>query len=159
MHKEESIDHHLRATWQAVSKMYNDEAQTHGSTMAMAFLLLNIDYEEGTPSTSLGPQMGMEATSLSRILKKMEEMGVIYRAKHPKDGRSVLIKLTDYGKEKRAFAKATVLRFNNTVRKHVTQEQLNGFFEVVRTIEKLIKNNAIFDNETGNTDIKTNNKT
>jgi DNA-binding MarR family transcriptional regulator len=121
--------------------------------------LLNIDYEEGTPSTSLGPQMGMEATSLSRILKKMEEMGVIYRAKHPKDGRSVLIKLTDYGKEKRAFAKATVLRFNNTVRKHVTQEQLNGFFEVVRTIEKLIKNNAIFDNETGNTDIKTNNKT
>jgi DNA-binding MarR family transcriptional regulator len=147
MHKEESIDHHLRATWQAVSKMYNEEAQTHGSTMAMAFVLLNIDYEKGTPSTSLGPQMGMEATSLSRILKTMEEKGVIYRDKHPKDGRSVLIKLTDFGKEKRAFAKATVLRFNNTIREHVSEKQLDGFFEVVRTIEYLIKENAIFDKE------------
>ena len=147
MHKEESIDHHLRATWQAVSKMYNEEALAHGSTMAMAFVLLNIDYEKGTPSTSLGPQMGMEATSLSRILKNMEEKGAIYREKHPKDGRSVLIKLTEFGKEKRAFAKATVLRFNNVVKQHVTDEQLKGFFEVVKTIEDLIKEDAIFEKE------------
>jgi len=145
MLKGKSIDHHLRATWQAVSKMYNEEALSHGSTMAMAFVLLNVDYEKGTPSTSLGPQMGMEATSLSRILKNMEDKGIVYREKHPKDGRSVLIKLTEYGKEKRAFAKATVLRFNNVVKQHVTTEQLNGFFEVVKTIEVLIKDNVIFE--------------
>ena len=34
-----------------------------------ALLLLSIDPEKGTPSTSLGPKMGMEATSLSRTLK------------------------------------------------------------------------------------------
>ncbi len=145
MHKEESIDYHLRVTWQAVSKMYNEEAHKHGTTMATAFVLLNIDYENGTPSTSLGPQMGMEATSLSRILKKMEDKGVIYREKHPKDGRVVLIKLTDFGKEKRTFARASVLRFNNVVRQHVTQDKLNIFFDVMIRIEKLIKENAIFE--------------
>ena len=86
MQKEQTIDHALRATWQAVAKMYNEQAVKYDSTMAMAFVLLNIDMEKGTPSTALGPQMGMEPTSLSRILKNMEEKGAIYREKNPEDG-------------------------------------------------------------------------
>lgn len=145
MHKEESIDHHLRATWQAVSKMYNEQALKHDSTMATAFVLLSIDYENGTPSTALGPYMGMEATSLSRILKAMEDKGVIFREKNPNDGRGVLIKLTNFGKEKRASAKEVVLRFNDVVKANVTDEQLYNFFEVIQVINKLINENAFFE--------------
>ncbi len=144
MLKEKSIDHHLRATWQAVAKMYNEQALKHNSTMAVAFVLLNIDYENGTPSTSLGPLMGMEATSLSRILKSMEEKGVIYREKNPDDGRSILIKLTDFGKEKREISKISVLKFNDSVRKNISEEKLNHFFEVTDTINKLITSKSIF---------------
>ena len=144
MIKEKSIDHHLRATWQAVAKMYNEQASKHDSTMAVAFVLLNIDYENGTPSTALGPQMGMEATSLSRILKSMEEKGAIYREKNPKDGRSVLIKLTDLGKEKREVSKLSVIRFNEAVRANISEEKLHNFFEVTDTINRLISNRDIF---------------
>jgi hypothetical protein len=73
MEKEKTIDHALRATWQAVAKIYNEQAAKHESTMAMAMALLYIDFEKGTPSTALGPSMGMEATSLSRLLKNMED--------------------------------------------------------------------------------------
>ncbi len=52
MDKNLSIDHQLRATWQAVAKMYNEQAAQHDSTMATAFVILNIDLENGTPSTS-----------------------------------------------------------------------------------------------------------
>ena len=144
MHKEESIDHYLRATWQAVSKMYNEQASARNSTMSMAFVLLNIDYENGTPSTALGPQMGMEATSLSRILKSMEEKGAIYRESNPDDGRSILIKLTEKGKEEREFAKSVVLNFNQIIRKNISEEQLDSFFEVMKTINRLIKSDAFF---------------
>ena len=88
-----------------VSKMYNEEASKHESTMAMAFALLNIDFENGTASTSLGPKMGMEATSLSRLLNNLEEKKLIYREKNPNDGRSVLIKLTEFGVEKKKYQK------------------------------------------------------
>lgn len=145
MQKEKSIDHHLRATWQAVAKMYNEQALKHDSTMAMAFVLLNIDYEKGTPSTALGPQMGMEPTSLSRILKSMEEKGAIYREKNPDDGRSVLIKLTDFGKEKREISKISVIKFNDAVRASVNEEQLDHFFEVIEAINELISKRSIFD--------------
>ena len=144
MHKEQSIDHILRATWQAVAKMYNEQAVKHDSTMAMAFVLLNIDIEEGTPSTALGPQMGMEPTSLSRILKSMEDKGAIYREKNPDDGRSILIKLTDFGLSKREVSKAHVVKFNETVKKHISSEKLKNFFEVTHTINELINEKKIF---------------
>lgn len=144
MDKYKSIDHHLRATWQAVAKLYNEEATKHDSTMAMAFVLLNIDFENGTPSTALGPQMGMEPTSLSRILKSMEEKGAIYREKNPEDGRSVLIKLTDYGKEKREVSKKSVIKFNEAIRAEVSEEKINHFFEVTEAINGLISKKAIF---------------
>lgn len=144
MQKETTIDHALRATWQAVAKMYNEQAAKHNSTMATAFVLLNIDFENGTPSTALGPQMGMEPTSLSRILKNMEDLGLIYREKNPEDGRSVLIKLTDFGKEKREVSRQSVITFNEKVRESITKDKIDNFFEVIEKINQLINERSIF---------------
>ncbi|MCK5677966.1 MAG: MarR family transcriptional regulator [Flavobacteriaceae bacterium] len=144
MEKEKTIDHALRATWQAVAKIYNEQASKHESTMAMAMALLYIDFDNGTPSTALGPSMGMEATSLSRILKNMEDKGLIYREKNPEDGRSVFIKLTELGIEKRELSKLSVYKFNQSIRENISEEKINHFFEVTELINKLINQKAIF---------------
>jgi DNA-binding MarR family transcriptional regulator len=143
--KDKTIDYVLRATWQAVSRMYNEEAAKYGATMATGFVLLSIDKDKGTPSTTLGPKMGMEATSLTRTLKSMEEKGLIIRKKNPFDGRGVLIYLTDLGKEKRDLSKTTVLKFNETVKQYVSEEKLLHFMEVADTINELIQDKNIFN--------------
>ena len=144
--KEKTIDYILRATWQAVSRMYNDEAQNFGASMATGFALLSMDKDKGTPSTSLGPKMGMEATSLTRTLKSMEDKGLIIRKKNPDDGRGVLIYLTDFGREKRELSRNTVLKFNDTVKKHISEEKLKHFTEVTDIINDLILEKKIFSN-------------
>lgn len=144
--KDITIDYALRATWQAVTKIYNEEAKKFDSTMAVGFTLLSIDPKLGTPSTALGPKMGMEATSLSRILKSMEEKGLIERRPNPNDGRGVLIYLTDFGLEKRNDSKDVVLNFNEAIRNNVSEEKLNAFFEVAETINQLISEKKIFKN-------------
>ena len=143
--KEKTIDYTLRATWQAVARMYNDEASNYGATMATGFTLLSIDKEGGTPSTTLGPKMGMEATSLTRTLKSMEKKGLIYRKPNPEDGRGVLIYLTEFGKEKREFSKNTVLKFNEVVKQNVCAEKLQDFMEVSDIINELISEKKIFN--------------
>ncbi len=143
--KDKTIDYILRATWQAVSRMYNEEAAKYGATMATGFVLLSIDKEKGTPSTTLGPKMGMEATSLTRTLKSMEEKGLIIRKKNPFDGRGVLIYLTELGKEKRELSKSTVLKFNDTIKQYVSDEKLQHFMEVAETINELIQDKNIFN--------------
>ena len=88
--------------------------------------------------------MGMEPTSLTRTLKTLEEKGLITRKKNPEDGRGVLIYLTQLGKEKRAQSKETVLIFNETIKKNISEEKLNHFFEVAETINDLITEKKIF---------------
>ena len=147
MQKEKTIDHALRATWQAVAKTYNEQAAKHESTMAMAMALLYIDQEAGTPSTSLGPSMGMEATSLSRTLKSMEDKGLICRERNPEDGRGVFIKLTELGKEKREISKASVYKFNQAIRDQIEEIKIDHFFEVTEKINELIQDRAIFNDK------------
>ncbi len=142
-----TIDYLLRSTWMAVAKMYNEEAGKKGSTMSTGFALLSIDPENGTPSTSLGPKMGMEATSLSRTLKTMEEKGLITRKKNPEDGRSVLIGLTDFGVEMREFSKEVVFKFDNAVKDTIPSDKLDTFIEVFHAINDLISNKKIYNSK------------
>ena len=132
--KQETFDSALRSTWQLVSKMYNKEASKFDSTMATGFALLSID-AEGTPSTSLGPKMGMEPTSLSRLLNKMEKRNLIIRSRNPNDGRSVLIHLTSFGRQKREDSKAVVLNFNEELNNKLSTQKVEHFFEVIQSIK------------------------
>ncbi len=127
-----------------VTKMYNEEAGKKGSTMATGFALISIDPDEGTPSTSLGPKMGIEATSLSRTLKTMEEKGLIVRKPNPLDGRGVLIHLTPFGIEMREFSKRVVFGFDEAVNKAVNSEDLKTFKKVTNTILELINSKKIY---------------
>src|SRR5688572_5717878 len=101
MRKEETVDYHIRSAWHAIARMYNQEAGRHDATMAIGFVLLNIDAEEGTPATKIAPQMGLEPRSLTRILKTLEEKKAIYREVDKTDKRSVRIFLTEEGKKAR----------------------------------------------------------
>ena len=125
--------------------MYNEEAAQFGVTMATGFALLSIDPEEGTPSTSLGPKMGMEATSLSRTLKTMEEKGLIARKPNPEDGRGVLIHLTEFGKEKRNYSRDRVLTFNDAIKENASDEELTGNYKVAEIINRMISNKKIYN--------------
>jgi DNA-binding MarR family transcriptional regulator len=138
--KYETIDYLLRSAWTAVAKMYGEEAGKKGSTMATGFALLSIDPENGTPSTSLGPKMGMESTSLSRTLKSMEEKKLITREPNPEDGRSVLICLTEFGVEMREYSKGVVLNFDKVVREVISEQDLKTFNKVAKSIVDIANN-------------------
>lgn len=142
--KHKTIDHILRSVWMSVSKMYQEEAAKLDSTMATGFTLISIDPEHGSPSTALGPKMGMEATSLSRLLKSMEARELISRKPHPEDGRSVLICLTDFGQQMREYSKEIVLGFDQIVRQKINETELKTFLKVAETIMELSQNSSAF---------------
>tara|TARA_B100001027_G_scaffold213031_1_gene183148 strand:+ start:1247 stop:1678 length:432 start_codon:yes stop_codon:yes gene_type:complete len=142
--KNKTIDYVLRTTWLAVQKMYNEEASKFDATMATAFTLLSIDPKKGTSSTSLGPIMGMESTSLSRILKSLEEQKLIIRNPNPDDGRGVIINLTAKGLEKREDSRQRVFIFNNKIKREIEREKLDHFYDVSQIILELINDKKIF---------------
>ncbi|KRO86875.1 MAG: hypothetical protein ABR90_02265 [Cryomorphaceae bacterium BACL29 MAG-121220-bin8] len=112
--------------------------------MAVGFALLSIDPKKGTPSTSLGPKMGMETTSLSRTLKSMEEKKFIQRKPNPDDGRGVLIYLTELGKTNRDASKLAVKKFNQAIIDNTGEESIENFHLVIEKINELTKDKGIF---------------
>ena len=124
--------------------MYNEEATKHGTSMATGLALLSIDPVHGTPSTAIAPKMGMEATSLSRTLKTLDNMGLVVREPNPDDGRSVLLKLTKKGLDKRDLSKSFVLEFNEKVAQNIDFEKLEAFREVSEIIIELIQSKNIY---------------
>lgn len=144
MRREETVDYNIRATWHAIARMYNQQAAKYGATMSTGFVLLNISSEEGIPATKIAPLMGLEARSLTRILKTLEEAGMIYRAADKSDKRLVRIFLTPEGRKKKEKAREVVLLFNDAIRNQVPLEKLNVFFEVLVDINNLIEQNNIY---------------
>jgi|TARA_B110000046_G_C12881749_1_gene350427 DNA-binding MarR family transcriptional regulator len=131
------VDVVIRHLWHKMSRMYNQKANDYGVSISVGFILLNVD-QEGTPSTQLGPKMGMEPTSLSRTLKTMEEKGLIYREVDTEDKRKVLVFLTKDGLEKRRIARQVVLNFNDRIVSSIPKGKLKTFYEVAERLDMSI---------------------
>jgi DNA-binding MarR family transcriptional regulator len=143
MKREETVDFNIKYSWHLISRMYNTEAQSHGITTAIGFVLLNIDQEKGTPATKIAPLLGMEPRSLTRMLKSLEERKLIYRKNDKEDKRMVRIFLTEEGKGKREIAKLTVRHFNNFIKISIPESDLEIFFKVLKKINHMIENEQI----------------
>ena len=138
--KVENVDLMLKSVWLAVSKMYSEQASMHNSTAVQALTLLKIDPREGTRSTNLGPKMAIEPTSLTRIIKLLEDNGYIYKEKTTSDKREVIIKLTDKGLKSRNLSKEVVVGFNKKVVEKIDPEKFAVFKEVMGDILKIANN-------------------
>lgn len=138
MRKEKTVDFHIKWAWHSISRMYNTYAAQYDMTMAVGYVLLNIDIEKGTPATKIAPLLGMEPRSLVRMLKNLEERGLIRREVDGSDKRFVRITLTEAGKAKREQAREGVITFNQIVRGNIAPEKLVVFLDVIKEINFLV---------------------
>ena len=135
---QDTLDFHLRWAWTKLSRLYNAEADRRGIPFSYVFILLHTE-RQGTPSTKLGPKMGMESTSLSRTLKGMEAMGLIERRKDANDKRSMRVFLTQNGVAARRQARDLVVSVNDRLR------ELMGSDAVDRLLIEMKRLNEILD--------------
>lgn len=113
--------------------------------MSIGYALLNISSDEGIAAMKIGPLMGLEPRSLTRLLKSMEEKGLITREVDKNDKRSVRVFLTREGKKMKEKSRETVLKFNEVVREEIPERKLNVFFEVLQEINRMIEKNNIYE--------------
>ncbi|MFT4754063.1 MAG: DNA-binding MarR family transcriptional regulator [Salibacteraceae bacterium] len=139
MKSSETFDFHIRWAWYKISRLYNSIAQEHGVNMSVGYALLKIDPENGTPSTKLGPLMGMESRSLTRTLKAMQADNLIEKKTDELDKRVIRIMLTDFGVEQREIAKKVVIDFNTIIDGKLTEVEKENFFSSIGKINEVLE--------------------
>lgn len=144
MKPEDTIDFHIRWAWYNISRMYNMQASQFGGSMAIAITILNIE-KDGTPSTKLAPKMGMEPRSLTRMIKTLEDNGVIEKRADKVDKRMVRLFLTKEGKKLRKQATNIVMQFNQKIREEISNKELEQCFNTLNKVNEIIDKNNIFN--------------
>ena len=144
MKPEDTLDYNIKVAWHAIARMYGQQAARVDITTSIGFVLLNIDPVAGTPTTKIAPLLGLEARSLTRLLKSMEAKGLIYRQPDPHDRRSVRICLTEKGLEGRETSRLTVRHFNHVVQDEIAPADLITVFKVIRKITETIERKEVF---------------
>ena len=140
----ETIDSKLKNGWQIVSRMYNAEAMKYGGSIAIGHFLLNIDSKEGSYASDIAPKLGMETTSLSRIIKTLEDGGLIIKQADTTDKRKVKLLLTEKGRENKELAKNIVRKFNILVEEKIGKERIDEFYKTIDEITQLAEQQLKF---------------
>merc|ERR1712000_110490 len=129
---------HIKSAWHAISRMYNQHAAEEGFTTAIGFVLININSKEGTPATKIAPKLGLETRSLARMLKTMEEKGLVYKKPDLVDKRSVRIYLTEEGKRKKEISVKTIKEFNEQIRQVILKKIWKASLPPLKKIQMVI---------------------
>jgi len=136
MKAQETVGYQVKTSWQAIAKMYNRLTDENGFSQAIGYVLINVK-KGGIPVTKIAPNMGIEPTSLSRLLNTMEDKGLIYREKDTVDRRVVNLFLTEKGLELKKISKKMVLEYNNYIFSHIDESEWEAFFRVIEKITAL----------------------
>ena len=138
MNASDTIDFQLRWGWSKLARLYSSMAEHNGISLSVGYALLSIE-KEGTPSTKLGPRMGMESTSLSRTLKGMEAQGFIERRADSEDKRRVRVFLTDDGLVARKQIKELVIELNARLHELLGEEAAAQLLEGLAKLNELLE--------------------
>lgn len=133
----ETVCSTFKSTWQIISRMYNIEAAKYGGSISSAYFLLNIDSNNGSYLSDISQSLGMEITSLSRMVKNLEEDKVIQRKNDKKDKRKTKILLTSKGKKHKELAKMVVKDFNKNLEENMSEEKIAVFFSLASEIKNI----------------------
>jgi DNA-binding MarR family transcriptional regulator len=136
MKAQDTIGYQIKTTWQSIAKMYNRLTHEQGYSQAIGYVLINVK-KGGVPVTKIAPLMGIEPTSLSRLLNTMEDKGLIYREKDTVDRRVVKLFLTEKGLEFQKKSRRIVLEFNSFIFDNFDEAEMDVFFKVIEKINAL----------------------
>jgi DNA-binding MarR family transcriptional regulator len=115
--------------------LFVDEASELGITQAEAHLLSQLASEPELTVNALHAAFGHKRSTLTSILNRMVERGLVTRDVPDYDRRSVVIRLTRHGRTVAKKAYARLAELETRVTRRVSRAALTGYGDVIRALE------------------------
>lgn len=99
----------------AFTRTYKPLLEPLGLTYPQYLVMLVLWDEDGQPVRAIGDRLGLDSGTLSPLLKRLEQAGLVKRIRDTHDERQVRISLTDKGNEMRRKAAAVTKEIGSAV--------------------------------------------
>jgi DNA-binding MarR family transcriptional regulator len=98
--------------YRGLSDAFMDEIAMHRS---QATVLCKLFIEDGMTQSEIAQQLSVQGATVTDMLQRMEEAGLVARRRDANDNRLVRVYLTDSGREKERFITAQFLKLQDAV--------------------------------------------
>ncbi len=125
---------------QLILKATDDALRPYGLTFARyeALMLLSFTRRGELPLSKLGQRLMIHPTSVTNIVDRLAQDGLIERVPHPTDRRTTLAAITDLGRKLAEAATVAVHEINFGI-SHLTDDDNEDVVRVVNSIRNLGK--------------------
>ena len=108
------------------SQMYRTEIDTAMESVGMfrgqAMLLCTLVKRDGMSQTEIAEQLSVQGATITNMLQRMEESGLVVRHRDADDNRLVRVFITKEGKEKESAITQQLSEFEETVLHGISQK-------------------------------------
>lgn len=120
-----------------IERQLDMELQKLGVGSAEARALFMVSFQESCTVGELGRMMGHKSSTLSSILNRLDQRGLIARQTYSRDRRSFEVTLSRKGKTLAKRLREIMLQLEKQLDSEISERDLQGFHKVMQAIDQL----------------------
>jgi DNA-binding MarR family transcriptional regulator len=128
-----------------VSQMFRSLSDTFmdqvGMHRAQAMLLCRLFERDGMTQSEIAEQLAVQGATITNMLQRMEEAGLVVRRRDEDDNRLVRVYLTDGGREKERASQAQFRQLEETIFAGISPEKRATLRQVLK---QMLQNMSAF---------------
>lgn len=114
----------------------NQELKKYGLNSAEFVYLIHIRDNEPSELKSLGAHLRMDDAQTTRVIKSLEQKGLVTKLRNPKDRRAYDVSLTDHGRDLKPKIIKDLNDWVDLITKGVKPDEMNQFIDILRKTAK-----------------------
>jgi DNA-binding MarR family transcriptional regulator len=125
--------------FRTVANAYMDRIDLH---RAQAFLLCRLYDQDGMTQSEIGEQLSVQGATVTNMLQRMEETGLIVRRRDPQDNRLVRVYLTGAGREKERSINSQFEELEAMIFEGISPEERATLRQILRRLSQNMSDNS-----------------
>jgi MarR family transcriptional regulator, organic hydroperoxide resistance regulator len=124
----------------AINRAYKPLLDQLGITYPQFLVLSALWEDDGRTIGAIAERLDLEPSTITPLVKRLEQAGFVTRQRNPQDERQVWVRLTDRGRQMREDT--TCLTEELLRRSHMTVPQIQALNEQVKTLRESVASGA-----------------
>ena len=102
----------------------NERAKEYGLSSGLFFYMFELSEQDGLTLQELSQAVGVDNGFTTRMVNRLEGLGIVYKSPNPADSRSSKVFLTERGRELSSVIYDIFLEWKQIVTKDVTEDEI-----------------------------------
>jgi len=136
------VCYRMKATMKKVEKYMGQRFEEYGINLAQSFILFSLLERDGLTLTEIGNRTGIENSSLTTMVDRLEKETLVKRGADPQDRRVIRLFITDRGRDLAERVLKMGVEFNRRLKDSLGDGEehfLKGLLKISGSLEDMKK--------------------